>query len=160
MSEETNIIQISNIGILEQSKKEYDNLQQDITNLEERVLRTVENFVKSFITMQVEKYYKYSETLINEILCTYQDRFQASIDTDSKDSWIGSFEFNFGDLVLEETLNKRGIVVKEKENYIWLWLFKNRKSRDIIKINKDTSSLFILKRCDISDSIESLTLNI
>ena len=70
---------------------------------------------------------------------------------------MGNYRFNFGDLVLEETINKRSFVVSEKGRDVWLWYFTEINSIIIESTNKSNAKVIRLGPCDIDKYVEFLS---
>ena len=157
MSNKFNVIYTTDIDKLTQAKHEYQTLYQQMEQLENHMQAVIETFIQSFMKMQIEKYHETTNEYINIVLDEYTHRFIEKQDTDSQDNWMGSYMFNFGDLILEENINKRSFIVKENETHVWVWFFTEKNAIVIDSIKKEDAKFICLVRCDIDDEIESLS---
>ena len=142
---------------LRQAKNEYEMIYEQMEQLENHMESCAERFIKSFMKLHIERHYEISEDIIYNVLRQYLERFVENQEPDSEDDWMGNYRFNFGDLVLEETINKRSFVVSENERDVWLWYFTEINSIIIESTNKSNAKFIRLCPCDIDDNVDSLS---
>ena len=157
MSDRFNFIHTTQMDKLRQAKNEYEMIYEQMEQLENHMESCAERFIKSFMKLHIERHYEISEDIINIVLRQYPERFVENQVTDSEDDWMGNYRFNFGDLVLEETMNKRSFVVSENETDVWLWYFTEINSIIIESTKKSKAKFIRLCPCDIDDNVDSLS---
>ena len=101
-----------------------------------------------YLSVELNKHVHTDDSTI-ELYCNihFPKRFYCNQSTTSSDTWIGYYQYSFGNIVYDKKNDVIAVVMNETKRFITLWYFQNNDSTTCVKKRlKDDTQFTIMKR--------------